>query len=128
MFWAKLVLIPLLGAAACGASAPQTPSASPEPARTLSGLINAVGDCIEAGKGYRIVVRDEDGSIIGSTVAEEFDSARVRANECDAIAFRVGVPLTDFYVVGIEGVSGELTWTRDELETEFGWFVHINTT
>ena len=82
---------------------------------TLSGTLDALGDCIAAGNGYEIVVKNEAGKIIATTTTATFPTnPNSTANVCDAIPFSVEVPNREFYTLEI-GQHEAPTWSRSDL-------------
>jgi hypothetical protein len=91
-------------------------SGPPPPKKhTLTGTLDALGDCIAASNGYEIVVTDENSKIVATTTTERFPTdADNPANVCDAIPFSVEVPERKFYAMEI-GVHDAPTWSRSDL-------------
>jgi len=105
---AALVLTTL---AACSSDVEQPPPKK----HTLTGTLDALGDCIAASNGYEIVVTDESSEIVATTITETFPTdADNRANVCDAVPFSVEVPEREFYTLEI-GQHEAPTWPRSEL-------------
>jgi hypothetical protein len=107
--WVAALILTTLAACSSDAEPP------PPKKQTLSGTLDALGDCIAASSGYEIVVTDESNKIVATTTTERFPtSAGNRANVCDAVPFSVEVPEREFYTLEI-GVHEAPTWARSDL-------------
>jgi hypothetical protein len=83
-------------------------------------------DCYASKEGTSVVVKDGAGAIVGTgRVGVGTWQAHPDGFNHDCV-HRATVELqeTDYYVVSIEGLGGELTYSRDELASN-GWTVGI---
>ena len=114
----------LLLAMLLGACTSEPEAAAPPEKETLSGTLDARGDCIAAGNGYQIVVTDESKKIVATTTTDGCPTnPNSPENVCEAVPFSVQVPNRDFYTLEIGQHEGP-TWARADL-AESAWKVEL---